>query len=65
MDTYVELKDLLRTKGWIEQRDGEVYLNGEFGTNFGKDGTIIHLSYNEWVDEEEWADLFQETTTEL
>lgn len=60
---YEELKELLRKSGWVEQRDGEGYFNGAYGTNFGKDGEIITIGYNTFPDEEEWNDLFEYETT--
>lgn len=57
---YEDLKNLLRKEGWKEQRGGESYINGVSGTNFGKDGELISLQYNESLDNEEWEDLFKE-----
>jgi hypothetical protein len=60
MSVYNELKSVLRTEGWIEQRDGEGYMNGYVGTNFGKDGEIISIGYNTLADDEEWNELFED-----
>lgn len=54
---YRKLIDTLKNDGWIEQRDGEVYINGEFANNFGKDGVCIHISFGD-MDEEVWLELF-------
>jgi hypothetical protein len=56
--TWQKIIKILKDDEWTEQRDGAVYFNGEFATNFGKDGEIIHVSWNNYPDEEEWQDLF-------
>lgn len=60
MDAYDMLKAMLRNEGWKEQRDGEGYINGIVGTNYGRDGEVISISYNDGIDEEEWEELFGE-----
>ncbi len=60
VEIYEKLKSVLRDEGWNEQTCGEVYINGEYATNFGKDGALIHLSWSDWVDDEEWESCFEE-----
>ncbi len=55
---YRMLKSILKGAGWKEQKQGEVYINGEFMTNFGKDGEVIHLSFDLDLDEEEYDNMF-------
>jgi hypothetical protein len=49
---YDKMKQQLKKKKWKEQSAGEIYSQGEFSTNFIKDGIIIHVSCNTWPDEE-------------
>lgn len=57
-EMYEQLKELLRKDGWVEQRGGEGYMNGESGTNFMKNDAMIGISYNPMPDEEVLDDLF-------
>lgn len=59
--TYEQLKEILRQNGWKEQRGGEQYFNGDYGTNFMKEGSILGLSFCDWPDEELVEDLFPES----
>jgi hypothetical protein len=56
--TYQQLKGLLLQEGWIPQRDGESYMNGTYGINFLREGSVITILYNTSIDEEELAELF-------
>jgi len=58
MEDYESLKRMLRDKGWKEQRGGEGYVNGEYGTSFAKDCRVISIGYTDFLDEEEYEDLF-------
>ena len=60
VDIYEKLKAVLRDEGWKEQTCGDVYINGEYATNFGKDGEMVHISWTDWADEEEWESCFEE-----
>jgi len=57
-EMYNTIKELLRKDGWKEQRDGEGNMNGELGTNFMKNDTMIGISFNDCPDEETLDDLF-------
>jgi hypothetical protein len=59
-NAFDNLKAHLIGLGWKEQRDGTNYLNGEYMTNFLKDGEIIGISYNAYPDEETINDLWPE-----
>lgn len=59
--TYEQIKELLRNEGWKEQRGGEGYMNGECGTNFMKDGSMLGLSFCDCPDEETLDDLWPES----
>ncbi len=49
---YKKVKKMLKSKGWKEQKSGEIHINGTFGTNFEKDGEVIHLNLETMPDEE-------------
>lgn len=49
---FNNLKKILKKEGWKEQYSGEIYVNGTLGTNFWKDGQVLHLSLDLYADEE-------------
>jgi len=57
-ETYEHLKESLRKDGWVEQTDGEGYMNGSYGTNFMKNDSMIGLSYDPDPDAEVLDELF-------
>jgi len=55
---FDRIRKQLLLEGWRES--GPHYFNGEDGTNFEKDGTVICLKFNPFADEEVIQDLFPE-----
>lgn len=49
---FYDIKKILKKKEWKEQISGEIYINGTLGTNFWKDGRVIHISLELYADEE-------------
>lgn len=62
---YEKIKKLLKEEGFKEQVDGEIWMNGNVGTNFYNEETedVIHLSYIPWPDEEQ-IETFKEGQNE-
>jgi hypothetical protein len=57
-NTFDLIREFLLSQNWIEQRDGVTSFNGERATNFGKDGVVLGLSENDFIDEEEYDEMF-------
>jgi len=57
MDILEKLKQTLKKKGFKEQKCKTIYINGEYATNFYKNGEVIHISYNTWADKETLQNL--------
>ena len=60
MEKIKELVKQLKSEGWMEQKAGTNYFNGEYGTNLFKDGEMITILQNTMPDEETVEELFGE-----
>lgn len=52
---FKKIKKLLADEGYIQQDSGDIYINGEIGTNYlAKDKSeVVHVAVNVWPDDEE------------